>query len=165
MATAATPIPEGFHTVTPYLVFDGTAEEAIYWYTRAFGAVEKGRSAGPDGKILHAELRIGNSPIMVHDAMMGSRGPKALGGSPVSLWIYVDDCDALYQRAVAAGAGTTNGPVGQMADQFWGDRCGMVTDPYGYSWTIATRKEDLTAEDLNRRQEEFMKGFAQQAQG
>jgi uncharacterized glyoxalase superfamily protein PhnB len=164
MAKAAKPVPEGFHTLTPYLVFDGNAAEAIDWYTRAFGAVDKGRSVGPDGKILHAEVRIGDSPFMVHDAMMGTRGPKALGGSPVSLWIYVEDCDALYQRAAAAGAGTGNGPMGKMADQFWGDRCGMVTDPYGYSWTIATRKEDLTPEEVDRRQKEFMKGFAQQTQ-
>ena len=100
MAKAQSPIPEGFHTVTPQLTLDNAAE-AIEWYRRALGAEEKGRFEGPDGKIMHAELRIGNSRVMLHDAMMGGKGPKALGGSPASLWIYVEDCDALFNRAIA----------------------------------------------------------------
>lgn len=88
---------------------------------------------------MHADLRIGDSHIMLHDAMMGGKGPKAMGGSPASLWIYVDDADALFNRAVAAGAGVAGGSMGQMADQFWGDRCGTLTDPHGYSWTIGLR--------------------------
>ena len=99
---------------------------------------------------------------MLNDAMMGSKGPKAIGGSPASLWLYVEDCDALFNRAVAAGAQTAGGPMGQIADQFWGDRCGTVTDPHGYSWTIATRKEDLTPEEIGQRQAEWMKKFAPQ---
>jgi PhnB protein len=99
---------------------------------------------------------------MVNDAMMGSKGPKALGGSPASLWIYVDDCDSLFNRAVSAGARVADGPMGQLTDQFWGDRSGTLTDPAGYRWTIATHKEDLTPEEMNKRQEEFMKRFASQ---
>ena len=103
MAKAKSPIPEGFHTVTPQLILDNCAE-AIDWYKKGLGAEETGRAVGPDGKILHAELRIGNSRIMVNDAMMGAKGPKAMGGSPISLWIYVEDADSLFNRAVAAGA-------------------------------------------------------------
>ena len=161
MAKAKKAVPEGYHTVTPQLTLDN-AVQAIEWYKKAFGAEETGRATGPDGKIMHAELRIGNSLIMVNDAMMGSKGPKAIGGSPASLWIYVEDCDALFKRAVAAGAQTVGGPMGQMADQFWGDRSGTVTDPHGYSWTIATRKEDLTREEIQQRQTEWMKKHAPQ---
>ena len=97
---------------------------------------------------------------MLHDAMMGGKGPKAMGGSPISLWIYVEDCDALFNRAVAAGAQVAAGPMGSMADQFWGDRCGTFTDPQGYTWTIATRKEDLSREEMEQRQAAWMKQFA-----
>ncbi len=120
------------------------------------------RAVGPDGKILHAEIRIGDSLIMLNDAMMDGKGPKAFGGSPASLWIYVEDADALFNRALAAGARVADGPMGRMADQFWGDRCGMFTDPHGYRWTIATRKEDLTREEMERRQAEWLKSFATQ---
>ena len=161
MAKAKKPVPEGYHTVTPLLTLDNAAD-AIEWYKQAFGAVEPGgRAVGPDGKILHAELRIGDSVIMLHDAVMGGKGPKALGGSPVSLWIYVDDCDALFNRAVAAGAQIPPGPMAGMADQFWGDRCGTLMDPHGYTWTIATRKEDLTEAEIAQRQADFMKQFAE----
>jgi uncharacterized glyoxalase superfamily protein PhnB len=159
MAKAKSPIPEGFRTVTPQLTLDNAAP-AIEWYKQALGAEEQGRAVGPDGKIMHAQLRIGDSPVMLHDAMMGAKGPKALGGSPASLWIYVEDCDALFNRAVAAGAQPVSGPMGQVQDQFWGDRCGTFTDPHGYSWTIATHKEDLTPEEMKVRQDEFMKQFA-----
>ena len=161
MAKAKSAVPEGYHTVTPQLTLDNAAE-AIEWYKKALGAVEGDRATGPDGKIMHSELRIGNSRIMVNDAMMGGKGPKALGGSPASLWIYVDDCDALFNRAVSAGAQVPPGPMGQLTDQFWGDRSGTLTDPAGYRWTIATHKEDLTREEMNQRQEEFMKRFASQ---
>src|SRR5262245_39922181 len=103
MAKAKSPIPEGHHTVTPQLTLDHAAK-TIDWYKTAFGAHEVSRAVGPDGKILHAQLRIGDSPIMVNDAMGGAKGPRATGGSPASLWIYVEDCDALFNRAVAAGA-------------------------------------------------------------
>jgi len=125
------------------------------------GAEEKGRAVGPDGKIMHAEIQIGNSRIMLNDAMMGGKGPKALGGSPASMWLYVEDCDALFNRAVSAGAQIFGGAMGKMTDQFWGDRSGTLTDPFGYTWTIATHKEDLTPEEMQQRQEAWMKQFAQ----
>ena len=103
MAKAKSALPEGFHTVTPQLTLDNAAQ-AIDWYKKALGASEVSRAVGPDGKIMHAELQIGNSKIMVNDAMMGGKGPRALGGSPMSLWLYVDDCDALFNRAITAGA-------------------------------------------------------------
>src|SRR4030095_10259251 len=158
MAKAKSSVPEGFHTVTPQLTLDNAAQ-AIEWYKKALGAEEKSRAVGPDGKILHAELRIGNSPIMLNDAMMGGKGPKAMGGSPASLWIYVEDADSLFNRAVSAGAQVGEGPMGRMADQFWGDRCGTFTDPHGYRWTIATRKEALTPQEMKKRQEQWMKQF------
>ena len=150
MAKAKNPVPEGFHTVTPQLTLDDAAR-AIDWYKQALGAEEKGRATGPDGKIMHAELRIGDSRVMVHDAMMGAKGPKGLGGSPAALWVYVPDCDALFNRAVSAGAQVAPGPMGQMQDQFWGDRSGTFTDPHGYRWTIATHKEDVTPEEMQKR--------------
>ena len=162
MAKAKKAVPEGYHTVTPSLTLDNAAE-AIAWYQRALGAVENGRALGPDGKIMHAELRIGDSIVMVHDAMMGAKGPKALGGSPAALYVYTEDADSLFNRALSAGAQVVPGPMGQMADQFWGDRCGSFTDPHGYSWTIATRKEDLTDDEVGQRQAEFMKSFATQS--
>jgi PhnB protein len=160
MAKARHSVPEGFHTVTPQLVLDNAAQ-AIEWYKKALGAQEVSRALGPDGKIMHADLKIGNSHIMMNDAMMGSKGPQAMGGSPISLWVYVDDVDALFNRAVAAGA-RPHGPMGQVADQFWGDRTGTLIDPAGYQWTIATHKEDLTPEEMRQRQDAFMKNFAQQ---
>jgi len=161
MAKAKKAVPEGYHTVTPQLTLDNAAQ-AIDWYKRGLGAEEVSRHVGPDGKIMHAELRIGDSRIMLNDAMMGGKGPKAIGGSPASLWIYVEDADALFNRAVAAGGKVPSGPMGAMADQFWGDRCGHFTDPHGYTWTIATRKEDLTREEMEQRQAEWMKQFAPQ---
>ena len=160
MAKAKSAVPAGHHTVTPHLILDNAAQ-AIEWYKKGLGAEEVARHVGPDGKIMHAEIRIGDSLIMLNDPMGGGKGPKAIGGSPASLWLYVEDCDALYKRAVAAG-GQAFGPMGQMADQFWGDRCGTITDPHGYSWTIATRKEDLSRQEMEQRQAEWMKKFAQQ---
>jgi PhnB protein len=161
MAKAKSAVPEGHHTVTPHLIYDNAAQ-AIDWYKKALGADEVARAVGPDGKILHAEIRVGNSLIMLNDAMMGAKGPKALGGSPASLWVYVEDCDALFNRAVAAGGQVPPGPMGQMQDQFWGDRAGTFNDPHGYTWTIATRKEDLTPEEMKQRQDEWMKSFSAQ---
>jgi PhnB protein len=162
MAQAKSPVPEGFHTVTPHLIFDEAAK-ALDWYKRALGAEEKSRALGPDGKIMHAEMQIGNSRIMLNDAMGGGKSPAAYGGSPISLWLYVPDCDAVFNRAVAAGAQVPPGPMGQLADQFWGDRTGMLIDPFGYHWTIATRKEDLSPEEMDRRAQEFFKQFAGQS--
>ena len=159
MAKAKKAVPEGHHTITPQLTLDNAAQ-AIDWYKKALGAEELGRAVGPDGKIMHAELRVGDSLFMLNDAMMEGKGPKAYGGSPASLWVYVEDADALFNRAVAAGAQVGAGPMGKMADQFWGDRCGMFTDPHGYRWTIATRKEDLTPQEMKHRQDEFMKQFS-----
>lgn len=159
MAKAKSPIPEGFHTVTPVLCLDD-ARAAVDWYKKALGAVEVSSHPGPDGKIMHGEIRIQGSPIMFHDAMMGFKGPKALGGSPVGLWLYVEDSEALFNRGVEAG-GQVGMPYG---DQFWGDRCGAFTDPFGYSWTIATRKEDLNEDELMQRQEEFFQQMAGQSQ-
>ena len=161
MARAKNAVPDGFHTVTPQLTLDNAAQ-AIDWYKKGLGAEEVSRAVGPDGKILHADMRIGNSRIMLNDAMMDGKGPKAIGGSPASLWIYVEDCDALFNRAVAAGANVFGGPMGQMQNQFWGDRAGTFTDPHGYNWTIATRKEDLSHEEMEQRQANWMKQFAQQ---
>lgn len=161
MAKAKHAVPEGHHTVTPQLTLDNCTQ-AIEWYKKALGAQEVARAVGPDGKIMHAEIRIGNSPIMLNDPMMGGKGPKAIGGSPASLWVYVEDCDALFNRAVAAGGQVAGGAMGRMADQFWGDRCGTLSDPHGYTWTIATRKEDLSREEMEQRQAAWMKQFAAQ---
>ena len=164
MTKAKSPMPQGFHTVTPQLILEDAAG-AIEWYKKALGATEVSRAPGPDGKIMHAEIAIGDSRIMLNDAMMGAKGPKALGGSPISLWVYVPDADALFNRAIAAGAQASVGPMGAMQDQFWGDRCGSFTDPHGYRWTIATHKEDLTRDELQQRMDAWMKNFAVQASG
>jgi len=156
MAKAAKPVPQGFHTLTPHLILDNAAQ-TIDWYKNALGAQEISRSVGPDGKIMHAELSFGDSRIMVNDPMMGVKGPQALGGSPASLWLYVENSDALFKRAVGAGA-KVQVPLG---DQFWGDRGGAVTDPNGYTWWIATRTEDLTQAEIQQRAAEFFKQMAQ----
>ena len=158
MAKAAKPVPEGYHTITPQLTLDNAAQ-AIDWYKKALGAEEISRSAGPDGKIMHAEVKIGNSRVMLNDVMMGQKGPQAFGGSPASLWLYVENSDALFNRAVAAGAKVQM----PLADQFWGDRGGAVTDPAGYTWWIATRKEDLTHAEMQQRAAEFFKQMPQPA--
>lgn len=154
MAKAVKPVPEGYHTITPQLTLDDAAG-TIEWYKKALGAEELGRSVGPDGKIMHAEIKIGDSRVMVNDVVMG-KGPKALGGSPASLWLFVDNSDALFQRAVGAGAKVSM----PMADQFWGDRAGAVVDPAGYTWWLATRKEDLTPAEMKQRADEFFKQAA-----
>jgi len=160
MAKAKRAVPEGYHTVTPSLTLDNAAQ-AIDWYKKALGADELSRAVGPDGKVMHAEIRVGDSRIMVNDPMMGMKGPKGFGGSPASLWIYVEDCDTLFNRAIAAG-GKVHGHMGKMQDQFWGDRSGSFEDPHGYLWTIATHTEDLSPEEMKQRQAEWMKNFAPQ---
>ena len=158
MAKRATnPIPSGHHSVTPQLTLDNAAE-GISWYKKALGAEEVARTTDREGKVMHAEIRIGDSPIMLNDVMMG-KGPRAYGGSPASLYVYVADCDTLFNRAIAAGA-RVHGPMGQLADQFWGDRSGTFLDPSGYQWTIATRKEELTPDEMNKRRDEWMKKAA-----
>jgi len=159
MAKAKSSVPAGHHTVTPHLIMND-ASSALDWYAKALGAEILARAPGPDGKIMHAEIRVGSSIIMLNDEMGGGRSAKALGGSPASLWLYVDDCDALFKRAVAAGATVPPGPMGAPSDQFWGDRCGGIVDPEGYTWTIATRKEDLTPDELDQRAQDFFKSFA-----
>ena len=142
------PIPEGYHTVTPYLIFSGAAE-AIAFYERALGASEVMRMDGPGGKIHHAEINIGGSRIMLADEHpeIQALSPKTIGGSPVSMHVYVEDVDAAVERAVKAGA-TLIRPI---ADQFYGDRVGGIEDPFGYRWFIATHKEDLTMDEIRRR--------------
>jgi uncharacterized glyoxalase superfamily protein PhnB len=155
MAKAKKAVPDGHHTVTPHLTFDDAAG-AIEWYKKALGAQEVSRALGPDGKIMHAEIQIGDSRIMLNDVMGGGKP------SPASFWVYVEDCDALFNRAVAAGGQVPPGPMGAMADQFWGDRVGLLRDPYGHQWSIATHKEDLTPDEINERMNAFMKSFAGQ---
>jgi PhnB protein len=140
--------PDGYHTATPYLVVDGAAK-AIEFYKQVFGAVELMRHDGPGGKVGHAEIRIGDSILMLADEFpeMGFRGPKSLGGSAVGLMLYVADADAMFQRAVAAGAEVKK----PLADQFYGDRSGTVTDPFGHVWTISTHTEDVPPEEIERR--------------
>ena len=144
----AKPIPEGYHTATPYLVLQNAAS-AIEFYKKAFGATELMRLASPGGKIGHAEIKIGDSPIMLADEFpeMGYRGPRALGGSPVSIMLYVEDVDTFFDQAVAAGA-TVKRPV---KDEFYGDRAGNIEDPFGHVWTIATHKEDVSPEEIEKR--------------
>ena len=148
------PIPDGYHSVTPYLVIKGAAR-AIDFYKQVFGATEMLRMEGPGGSIGHAEIKIGDSPVMLADEhpAMNCLGPESFGGSPVSLMIYVEDSDAVFAQAVAAGATV----IRPLQDQFYGDRSGTVTDPFGHTWTIATHKEDLSPEEVGRRAAEFMK--------
>src|SRR5262245_18797778 len=151
----AKPIPDGYHTVTPYLIIQGAAK-AIEFYKRAFGATELLRLEGPGGSLGHAEIKIGDSPIMLADEhpQMGYRGTQALGGTPVSICLYVKDVDSLFAQAVAAGGKATR-PV---ADQFYGDRAGTLNDPFGHDWTICTHKEDVPAEEINRRFQAMCQG-------
>jgi PhnB protein len=145
---AAKPIPEGYHSITPYLIIRG-AGEAIEFYKKAFGATELFRFPAPDGKIGHAEIKIGDSPIMLADefAEMGYKGPESLGGSPVSIMLYVDDVDTVFNRAVDAGATVKEA----LQDKFYGDRMGTVTDPFGHRWHLGTHKEDVPMEEMERR--------------
>jgi PhnB protein len=151
MAGNVKPIPDGYHRVTPYLIVEGAAN-AIDYYKAVFGAVEIMRMPGPDGKIGHAEIRIGDSIVMLADGnpQMGHKSPRVLGGSPVSLLLYVEDVDRTVDRAVAAGAKL----VRPVADQFYGDRTGGLVDPFGHEWYVATHVEDVSPEEMRKRMEE-----------
>lgn len=151
----AQPIPEGFNTISAYLVVPN-AVEALQFYQKALGAEPGMRMPGPAGEnsTMHAEMRIGNSTVMLTDEnpQWGSKSPKTLGGSPVSLHVYVNDADALFNRALAAGCEVQY----PLNDTFWGDRYGKVLDPYGHSWGIATHKEDVPPEEMAKRAQEWM---------
>ena len=146
------PIPPGFHTLTPHLVVKD-ASNAIEFYKKAFGAQEIRRAPWPDGKsLMHAELQIGDSRLMLVDEFpeMDCRGPKSIGGTPVTIHMFVEDVDAAFSKAVAAGAEVKM----PLDDMFWGDRYGVLTDPFGHSWSLATHKEDLTPEEIAKRVQE-----------
>lgn len=142
------PIPDGYHSLTPYIIVDGAAG-AIEFYKKAFGAKEVMRMPGPDGKVGHAEIMIGDSHLMLADEhpQMGARGPNAFGGTAVGLLLYVPDVDSVVARAVAAGAKVER-PV---ANQFYGDRSGGIVDPYGHKWYVSTHVEDVPPDELERR--------------
>ena len=148
--SSARPIPDGYHTATPYLIVDDAAR-AIEFYKKAFGAAEKVRFAAPGGRVGHAEIQIGDSPIMLADEHpeIGALSPHRIGGSPVSIMLYVEDVDRVVERALAAGAKLLR-PV---QDQFYGDRSGTLADPAGHTWHVATHKEDLSLEEIKRRGE------------
>lgn len=149
MGTTVKAVPDGYHSVTPHLVLND-APKAIEFYTKAFGAVEMGRMPGPDGRIMHAQIQIGTSPVFLADDCSDWGGPPsalALGNTPVCLHLYVEDVDAVFGRAVAAGA-TVSMPV---QDMFWGDRYGKLIDPFGHHWSLASHKEDLTPEQMRER--------------
>lgn len=145
---AVKPVPDGYHTVTPYLTVRN-GSDALEFYKRAFGAEELFRMADDSGKIGHAEIRIGDSPIMLSDEFpeMDARGPQTIGGSPVTIHLYVNDVDAFVKRAVDAGAQV----VRPVENQFYGDRGGMLTDPFGHKWWISTHIEDVPVEEIRRR--------------
>jgi len=151
----AKPIPDAYRSATPYLIVTGAAS-AIEWYKRAFGATERVRLADPAGKVMHAEIRIGSSSLMLADEFpdMGYRSPQTLGGSPVSILLYVEDVDLLFRQALAAGGTETMA----VADQFDGDRRGTLRDPFGHVWLLASKKEDVSLDALRKRFEEMMKG-------
>lgn len=149
------PVPEGYHSATPYLIVDGAAK-ALDFYHRVFGATERMRMPGPGGKVGHAEITIGDSVIMLADEHpeIGARGPRAFGGSPVTVVLYVEDVDATVESAVAAGAKLLQ-PV---ADKFYGDRSGAIEDPFGHQWHISTHVEDVPPGEMERRAAAAMKG-------
>ena len=152
---AVKPIPDGYHSVTPYLIMNDAAA-ALEFYKKAFGAVELMRMPAPGGRIGHAEIRIGDSPVMLADEnlQMNARSARTIGGSPVSLMVYVEDVDAVVAQAVAAG-GKLVRPV---ANQFYGDRTGGIDDPFGYHWYIATHVEDVPPAELEKRAAKAMGG-------
>jgi PhnB protein len=141
-------IPEGYHSVTPYLVVSGAAK-ALDFYQRAFGAEERVRMPGPEGKIMHAEIQIGDSMVMLADEFpeMGARSPQSIGGTPVGLCLYVENVDKLFEQAVAAGAKVER----PLQNQFYGDRSATVIDPFGHKWTLGSHIEDVTPEEMERR--------------
>ena len=161
MPNQVQPIPQGYHSVTPYLVVNDAAQ-AIDFYRRAFGAKEMVRMDGPPGKIAHAELKIGDSMIMLSDEMPGGgcRSPKSLGGSTVNIFLYVEKVDNVFNQAASAGAKVDMPPT----DMFWGDRYGKLTDPFGHSWSVATHQEDVAPEEMKKRTKQAMEKMSQHAQ-
>jgi PhnB protein len=141
-------IPDGYYSLTPYLVIKGAAE-AIEFYKKAFGAVETVRMPGPGGRIMHAEVKIGNTMLMLSDenAERGYLSPATRGGATSSVMLYTDDVDATFKKALAAGAKQQTAPE----DMFWGDRMGNLTDPFGHNWAIATHKEDVSPDEMQKR--------------
>jgi len=154
MAAKVKANPKGYHTITPNIVIRDAAR-AIDFYKKAFGAEETMRMPGPGGKVMHAELKIGDSIVMLADEMpeMGSKSPKAYGGSPVNFYVYLGNVDAAWKRAVDAGAKV----VMPLADMFWGDRTGRLEDPFGHSWSLAEHIKDVTPEEIKKGQEAFFK--------
>jgi PhnB protein len=154
---AVQPVPEGYNTVTPYLAVPN-AEEAIDFYTRALGAKERVRMAGPGDSVMHAELELGDSLIMLSDPFpqASTKTPKELGGTSVNVFLYVEDTDAAYKQAVDAGATSLMEPD----DMFWGDRFSSFEDPFGHTWTIATHIEDVSPEEMQKRSEEWAASIA-----
>ncbi len=161
MAGKAKPVPEGFHTLSPHLTVRDAAK-AIEFYQKAFGAEVKGVHYTPDRKVMHASLKIGDSMLMLNEEFpqMGGRSPEALGGSPVTINLYVEDVDRLFSQAVAAGAKATM----PLADQFWGDRYGQVVDPFGHHWALGTHKEDVAPEEMERRGKAIFAEMAKKGQ-
>ena len=155
------PVPEGYSTLTPYLAVED-ASAAIDFYQRAFGAKERARMPGPGGSVMHAELEIGDSIVMLSDPFPQSstKAPKELGGTSVSLMTYVEDADSVYKQAIDAGATSLMEPD----DMFWGDRFSLVEDPFGHQWTIATHVEDVSPEEMQKRSEEWAAQMAAGAQ-
>ena len=149
------PIPDGYPRVTPYLIVDGAAA-AIDFYKSVLGATERMRMAGPDGKLGHAELEIGDSVIMLADEHpeMNARGPKTVGGTPVFLHVYVEDADSVFERAIEAGAE----PLQPVEDKFYGDRSGGFEDPFGHHWNVATHVEDIPPDEMSKRAAEAATG-------
>jgi PhnB protein len=152
MAKSTQAIPKGHHSVTPSIMVAGAAR-AIDFYKKALGAEEVSRFPGPDGSIMHAEIRIGDSPIMLGDEMpeQGAKGPKAYGGTPVSLFVYLDNVDAAWKRAIDAGGKQ----IMPLTDQFWGDRAGCFEDPFGHRWWLAQHIKDMTPEELRQAADQF----------
>jgi PhnB protein len=148
MSNKVEPIPKGYHTVTPYMIIDGAAA-AIEFYKQAFGATELFRMDGPEGKVGHAEIMVGDSHIMLADEhpAMNALGPKTIGGAAIKLMIYIEDVDAVVDRAVTAGAKI----IRPVADQFYGDRTGGIEDPFGHVWYVATHIEDVSLEEMEKR--------------
>ena len=149
---AVKPIPEGYHTVTPYLVVN-RAVDAVEFYKRALGATERMCLVAPDGKVAHAEIKVGDSIIILADETEQFRSPQSFGGSAVSIFLYVEDVDTWFHRATEAGAKT----IRPVQDQFYGERLGMLHDPFGHVWTISTHKEDVSQEEISRRAEALFK--------
>lgn len=155
------PVPQGYHTATPYLTIKNAAR-ALDFYKKAFGAQEVARMDAPDGKVAHAEIKVGDSMIMIAEEMPGSgnRSPESLGGTTASIFLYVDNADAIFDRAVSAGAQVETA----LADMFWGDRYGRLKDPFGHSWSVATHKEDVAPAEMEKRMQEAMSKQAQRTQ-